>query len=110
VAPADQKAVAAIESLIGQSIAWAGEPVGAEAASAPRREHAPRGHQGRRPGKRPPQVERAPRPERTAANVAPIETARPRPAQRPRPEHPQGESSDAAQLPAFLLRPIRAKV
>src|SRR5207302_8877021 len=33
VAPIDHKAVAAIEKLIGQSIAWAGEPV---SASAPR--------------------------------------------------------------------------
>jgi superfamily II DNA/RNA helicase len=136
VAPSDQKSVAAIEKLIGQTIPWAEAParapedeVSAEEA-APRR-RGDRDHQGDRHGrsrsgqkhsqrgssKRP--QERADRPERQdrpdrhqerherPAKVASIENARPRRQQQPR---PQDDEPDVAQhLPAFLLRPVRVK-
>jgi superfamily II DNA/RNA helicase len=120
-APADQKAVAAIESLIGQSIPWTGEPAGSEEAPQHHREHAPRGRNGRSGAKSPRQErrqerqERAPAqeraPERAPAKVASLEAARTRPTSpRPRPERPpHREDSDASHLPAFLLRPVRVK-
>jgi len=113
VAPADGKAVAAIESLIGQSIPWSGEPVvaGVDGAS---REHSGRSRRGRN-GAKP-----APKQGRARADVAKFEPVHqpqaPRQSQPPRqpqpprrPERPRAEENDAAQLPAFLLRPIRVK-
>src|SRR5262245_1855444 len=119
VTSADSKSVAAIEQLIGQSIAWMGEPPAAaeDEASARtgdrrhgRHERNDRhnserhnGHGGR---------DRKPRrsdqtPAKATAPVARIEDARPRRPQRP------AQRDDAASdthLPAFLLRPVvRAK-
>ena len=42
VAPADKKAVAAIETLTGQTISWMGEPPRADEAEAPERHERPR--------------------------------------------------------------------
>jgi superfamily II DNA/RNA helicase len=103
VAPPEQKAVTAIERLIGQSIGWSGEPPLQEEAPAPVRfgsSRAPRHGkpQGRRatdkPGKR------------TDDNVTPLETAR-----RRQPTTPSRERAEDAEnhLPAFLLRPVRVK-
>src|SRR5690348_8943389 len=66
VAPSDGKAVAAIESLIGQSIPWSGEPVvaGVDGAS---REHSGRSRRGRN-GAKP-----APKQGRARADVAKFE-------------------------------------
>jgi superfamily II DNA/RNA helicase len=128
VAPPDQKAVAAIEKLIGQSIAWKGEPpqlredapvrheavphkavrhetVGEEAfsqedAPGPVRFGASRaGRRGKSPGSRT-SDKQAP------GNVMPIEAAR-----RRQPPAPARERTEDVQthLPAFLLRPFRAK-
>jgi superfamily II DNA/RNA helicase len=96
VAPPDTKAVAAIEKLTGQTLAWANEP--AESADAPREHPAPRpqrpAHQPRRG--------REPRP---PAKVAHLDEARSRrPAARPR-----VEEGDDSHLPAFLLRPVTLK-
>ena len=98
VAPADGKAVALIEKLIGQSISWAGEPP--RAAAVPPRYGEGQRHRGARKerGQRPP------------ASVARLEEARqrhaPPPAVRPvRPPHNPG----SGHLPAFLLRPVRSK-
>jgi superfamily II DNA/RNA helicase len=116
VTPADLKAVAAIEKLIGQTIAWADEPpmpaanaatAGQDEVTAPnRRDHHPqpqrglmrnngRGHDrnhGRHPGVR------------QDRQAAPLDAKRPRPDRR----HAQPEDGDHFHLPAFLLRPFRA--
>jgi superfamily II DNA/RNA helicase len=88
VAPADGKAVAAIEKLIGQTIPWQDAPV---------REAAPR-H-----GERPREQRRPHRESRKPAPVARIDEARPRPAR------DAVREDERTHLPAFLLRPIRAK-
>jgi superfamily II DNA/RNA helicase len=114
VAPHDGKAVAAIEKLIGQSIAWSGTP--AEVEPSIREPRAHERHAPRAPS-RPPRQER--RPERPAAKVARIEEARPRrhaahargDAAKPRADaaQPRLEEGDDSHLPAFLLRPVPLK-
>jgi superfamily II DNA/RNA helicase len=111
VAPSDGKAVAEIERLIGQSIAWAGPPPRADGqAERDGRDghrHKHRGHSG---GYRAPREHRSeaasPRSERPRkpAPVARLDEARQR--------HAPTRSSDATasdHLPAFLLRPVRGK-
>ena len=117
VAPIDQKSVAAIEKLIGQSIPRAegdfASEVGAgdsQEAHEPRsRESSRRGHKGGRDREprhangrhhgAPSQSKRVP--------VAPVtqrsETRRP-------PREADAEPADHSHLPAFLLRPVRARV
>jgi len=130
VTSADSKSVAAIESLIGQSIAWMGEPPAAAEDEAPARagdrrhgrherhgsrEHGNREHGGRdrKPDRKSDHRSRRGEqaPAQAAAPVARIEDARPRRPQRPAPQRVARE--DAAtemHLPAFLLRPVvRAK-
>ncbi|MCZ7656541.1 MAG: DEAD/DEAH box helicase [Xanthobacteraceae bacterium] len=97
VAPSDAKAVAAIEKLIGQTVAWSEPPASSEPAEEPRR------HPSRR--------ERRPAPAARPAPVTRIEPARLEPA-RPRrqPESREpAEELDTSHLPAFLLRPVRLK-
>jgi superfamily II DNA/RNA helicase len=96
VAPADRKAVAAIEKLTGQAIPWAGAPTVA-AAPRPERSHKERGDRGRR-------SDRPQRRQSTPAPVARLDEARPRPKR-----EPQHAGEPEAHLPAFLLRPISAK-
>jgi superfamily II DNA/RNA helicase len=100
VSPADHKAVGAIEKLIGQPIAWAGDPPRQAQAEAP----APAQQKTNRPGRH-----KDRRPERPAqrppAPVARIEEVRPAHA-RPR---ERAEETDGSHLPAFLLRPVRLK-
>jgi superfamily II DNA/RNA helicase len=139
VAPPDQKSVAIIEKLIGQTIPWMGEPAGADAderpvAREPRKDssHKGRAHKDsshkdsahkdshRRHGRaaQPRREDNAP------AQVARLDQARPRrednaPAPvarldqgRPRraPQPAQQpDEGDASHLPAFLLRPVRIK-
>jgi superfamily II DNA/RNA helicase len=93
VAPADRKAVGAIEKLIGQPIAWAGEPPRERtpdmpAAKPPRHTDQKGGHHGR------------------PAPVARLQDARPA---RPPQPRPRAEDTDGTHLPAFLLRPVRLK-
>jgi len=123
VSPADGKAVANIEKLIGQSIAWGADAWAADdrpAAVTPedghqgrRSEHRPhrnksRGHRpaqngARKEGRGHDQVRAAPGGEqRDPAPVARIEEARLRQA---RPQIPADEAG--GHLPAFLLRPVR---
>jgi superfamily II DNA/RNA helicase len=94
VAPADHKNVAAIEKLIGKTIPWmdgqAAITSGDGATPRPHRKHAPRRH-ARGPNRR------------EDATVAVLEDARPRRSHKPAPSHEGGH------LPAFLLRPVRAK-
>src|SRR5262249_11270102 len=128
VTSADSKSVAAIESLIGQSIAWMGEPPAAAEDEAPARagdrRHGRQERQGHRDqgnrdqgshgnhGGRERKSRRGEQaPAQAATPVARIEEARPRRPQRPAPQRAARE--DAApemHLPAFLLRPVvRAK-
>ncbi len=134
VAPNDQKSVAAIEKLIGQSIAWASEPPAAadhEDAGEARHHGARRGHRGKPRGERStgershaerPHRERHERQEqrqdrhgprhasqeRELAPVASLDAARPRP--RPAPaREPAEDAADQSHLPAFLFRPTRLK-
>ena len=108
VAPADGKAVAAIEKLIGQSIPWMGEPppVADTAAPLAGQQPEPRDSRHRR---------HEPRRERPPASVTRIDEVRPRQGhkpierERPRRESAQSEESALSQLPAFLLRPVRVK-
>jgi superfamily II DNA/RNA helicase len=116
VAPADGKAVAAIEKLIGQSIPWMGEPPAAAEAAAPadgQRES--RGGRHGRNFRENTQRREQPR-EQPPASITRIEEARPRrdrkPVEhaRPRQEPPQRDDDAAlSRLPAFLLRPVRVK-
>jgi superfamily II DNA/RNA helicase len=103
VAPLDQKAVGAIEKLTGQTIPWAEQPSASATAAAPeprREESEHRRHQrGRNATQRP--AERSPAP------IASLEERRPR--RQPEPVRQQPEEDDASHLPAFLLRPVRAK-
>jgi superfamily II DNA/RNA helicase len=123
VAPNDRKAVDAIEKLIGETIAWAGEPPRSSADEhepRPERQSQHRGERGRgssrRGGERgkskgevreaPPRREpQAPRREPPAPTpVARLDEARRRPPRRERSEEPDG-----SHLPAFLLRPFSLK-
>jgi superfamily II DNA/RNA helicase len=99
VAPIDQKAVGAIERLIGQSISWMGDmPAPAETLET-RPNKGGRGSpssrnlggRGRRPQSRQPNE--------------PVRGGK----QRPRAHHPPAEETDGSHLPAFLLRPVPAK-
>ena len=122
VAPADHRSVVAIEKLIGQSIAWAGEPPAADDAE-PREERAPRRGGGRRGGPGKPRGERhrterprehkprerEPARERQPAAVASLEAARPRPRPAPQRERASDDAAEQSHLPAFLFRPTRLK-
>ena len=113
VAPIDQKSVAAIEKLIGQSIPRAESNFAADVAAAdgevrehPSRESSRRGgrkvsrdretrHGNNRHHSAPAQAQRAPAAQRGEARRAPREA--------------EAEPADHSHLPAFLLRPIPAR-
>jgi superfamily II DNA/RNA helicase len=115
VAPADGKAVTAIEKLIGQSIPWMGEPPPAAdtVVAPPEGQREARGGQHESRGGR--HGRNAPRREQPPASVTRIDEARPRQGrkpverERPRPEPTQSEEQALSHLPAFLLRPVRVK-
>jgi len=99
----DQKAVAAIEKLIGQPIPWMNGPLPDESAgprsaapASPQRERHPR--RGRPDGHRQPQPHRP-----AAASVARI------PQRPPQPAPSRADDGDTSHLPAFLLRPVTVK-
>lgn len=100
----DLKAVAAIEKLIGQPIAWMGEIAGAAPAAAmPQqrvapRQSAPQPRRGRNDGHRTPH-----RPPAASASVARV------PQRPPQPAKSRSDDGDASHLPAFLLRPVTLK-
>ena len=120
VSPADQKSVAAIEKLIGQSIARADVvPVASTEASPAREQQAERATEDRKPrrdsqrtrggrnkSRKPEGADRKPHAaEKPAQSQAPsIGRAMPPPA---REQH--AEPGDHSHLPAFLLRPVRAR-
>ncbi|MGD9925671.1 MAG: helicase-related protein, partial [Pseudorhodoplanes sp.] len=96
VTPADQKAVAAIEKLIGQPIPVAAETGRPEPAVAPREA---------RPEERPRARHRD---ERRTGSKGPAPVARLDQSRR-RPQPVQDSEPDHSHLPAFLLRPVRVK-
>ncbi|MEA2928361.1 MAG: hypothetical protein QOG38_789 [Hyphomicrobiales bacterium] len=113
VAPIDGKAVAAIEKLTGQTIAWAGDPPAAsdeppqrrprEHDRKPRRDAEPRRPhtEQRQPRQRAPQQ----RTDSVPAKVARFGDA---PARRPA-ARPEADEDHSGHLPAFLLRPVTVK-
>jgi superfamily II DNA/RNA helicase len=118
VTPADHKAVAAIEKLIGMPIAWTGDlPASADAEEAPRRDHRPRGHRGHnergheRHRHSEPRNNRHPEPRKSHPEPRHPEPRQSRPPgpppKRARPERPQADDAEQSHLPAFLLRPVR---
>jgi superfamily II DNA/RNA helicase len=114
VAPIDQKSLAAIEKLIGQKIAFAGEPPrDSETEAAAEAERPRQGSRGRRGGRqRHDRDERpAPAPRRqehdSPAPVARLDEARSR--RRPEPRREPADEADTSHLPAFLLRPVTLK-
>jgi superfamily II DNA/RNA helicase len=113
VAPIDGKAVAAIEKLIGQTIAWGGEPPAAsdeppqrqsrDRERQPRERHPRRDHAEKRPPReRAPQPRQEPVPAKVAARFGDT------PARRPA-RLPEVEEDRSGHLPAFLLRPVPVK-
>jgi superfamily II DNA/RNA helicase len=94
VAPADGKAVAAIEQLTGQTIAWAGAPAAAEERRHEQQQQRPQHSRNHA---------RKPQQERPTAKVAHIDQAR------ARRSTPRADEGGDAHLPAFLLRPVKLK-
>jgi len=118
VSPADQKSVAAIEKLIGQPIARAdvGLVASSDASPSPAREQhaepAPEDRKPRRDSQRtrggrnkPRKPEAAEKPAAVAAQPPSIGRALPPAAAREQ----HAEPADHSHLPAFLLRPVRAR-
>jgi superfamily II DNA/RNA helicase len=108
VAPADRKAVVAIETLTGQTIPWAGRPAVEAEPEAPRG----RGRGDRAPQGREQNRSRGPRRERPPAPVTRLDEARAQRADGRPPRTPPQDHGDDVQshLPAFLLRPVAVKV
>jgi len=97
VAPAEQKNVAAIEKLIGQSIPYMGAPPRPPSQG----EQPPSSHRERRNGQRRHSREQAPRRDQAAP--------RRNEENRSRRISKASAQPDSGHLPAFLLRPVRAK-
>jgi superfamily II DNA/RNA helicase len=100
VAPIDGKAVSAIERLIGQSVAWMGEPAATE---SPREAHPPR-----RSERSSARKSASPRHQRNRS----AQPLQPGPKDEPHGEprvQPSSEDDGIGHLPAFLLRPLPAK-
>ena len=111
VAPADGKAVATIEKLIGQTIPWMNEASRAAAERPAPSGEQPRGEQPRSEQRRDDhrrQGRRSPaRPQSEPAPVARLDEVRPRRAAKP--ARVVDDESVSNHLPAFLLRPVRLK-
>jgi superfamily II DNA/RNA helicase len=132
VTPPDQKSLAAIEKLIGQSIPFAeGSSLAQVSEQAAPREHEERPRDGKREGGRGGHKRRRDRDGGKTAGRNPAPSAQskvaatttqtvtqPAPPRAPsigRPASPQSpaassEPADHSHLPAFLLRPVRARV
>jgi len=116
VTPMDHKSVAAIEKLIGQNIPRAegdftGKAAASEETHEPRsRESSRRGRKNSREGGR----EREPRHANGRHHGTAEQPQRAPQIQRSEPRRPQrepdAEPADHSHLPAFLLRPVRARV
>jgi superfamily II DNA/RNA helicase len=116
VTPADHKAVAAIEKLIGQSIPWASGPLAEDAsdrggrrapATASALPSAPRGARlGERSGKA---ASPAAATRHSPKREKPVAAAIARPRSLPAMPRRHDVGADAGHLPAFLLRPFHVK-
>jgi superfamily II DNA/RNA helicase len=106
VAPADTKSLAAIEKLIGQSIEWAGDKMlpgdVSEEDSRPRKRNSRKRNEPRAEGRRD---------SRKGASQKPAPVTQLSEARRSKPAQTANQDSDGdmSHLPAFLLRPVRAK-
>jgi superfamily II DNA/RNA helicase len=114
VTPMDQKSVVAIEKLIGQSIPRAEGNLASEAAADESAEaHEPRSRESLRRGRKG-NRERESRQGNGRHHAAPSQSQRTPQAQRSEARRPQREAdtepADHSHLPAFLLRPVRARV
>src|SRR5215469_2753735 len=124
VAPADGRSVAAIEKLIGQTIPWMGKEPHASAPESPQKEHTETGEHRKGDRRKDPSPkgahhkrdhrnsshrehrhERPARRDSTSAPVTRLEEARPRRVGKPA----HADEGTGEHLPAFLLRPVRAK-
>jgi len=110
----DQKSIAAIEKLIGQNIPRAEGDFAREAAAGESEEaHEQRSRESSRRGRKGSR-EREPRHANGRHHGAPTQSQRAPAAQRSEPRRPQrdtdAEPADHSHLPAFLLRPVRARV
>ena len=99
VSPADQKSVAAIEKLIGQTIPWMVDQPSIAA------EEPPQARERRPSDRRRQRSEPAPQREIVPAPVARIDQTRPRRS----PQPIERDEDTENHLPAFLLRPVRLK-
>jgi len=128
VSPADEKSLAAIEKLTGQDIPRSKETyaMAASGSDEPReerqgRDRHRRGGRSEKPSARPERSSRADKPRHkdetqparstppaAAAKPLPHETAKPAAPRRP-PQHDRAEPADHSHLPAFLLRPVKAR-
>jgi superfamily II DNA/RNA helicase len=130
VSPADEKSLTAIEKLTGQSIPRSGQLArSTDEGESSREERSGRdGH--RRGGRKGPSKGRAPearqegRPE-ARSHASPAKDRQEKPAKRPapapiaanappsprrsQPQHDRAEPADHSHLPAFLLRPVKAR-
>ena len=96
VAPIDNKAVHAIERLIGQTIPWMDKPAASETSASP----SPREHGQRPHAEAPRDRNRARGPARQAKKNTPAPKS---------PSYQPAQESDGGHLPAFLLRPVPLK-
>jgi superfamily II DNA/RNA helicase len=107
VSPADLKSLAAIEKLIGQSIEWVGDkpsPSEEEADSRPRRPASRHRNGSRHDSRDETRQDSRKRSSRQPAPVAHLSDAR-----RNKSGANDSMEPDMSHLPAFLLRPVRAK-
>jgi superfamily II DNA/RNA helicase len=108
----DAKAVAAIEKLIGQPIAWLEKIPGEPAASRPDQrpdqrpapQHSHTSHNGRAHGER----HQSPR-DRHQSHRSATRSDEARPRRVAQPQSSRSEEADSSHLPAFLLRPVPVK-
>ncbi|WP_024519481.1 DEAD/DEAH box helicase [Bradyrhizobium sp. Tv2a-2] len=113
VTPMDQKSIAAIEKLIGQSIPRAEGNFTSEATGESAEAHEPRSRESSRRGRKASR-EREPRQGSGRHHATPSQSQRPPQVQHSETRRPQREAdaepADHSHLPAFLLRPVRARV
>jgi superfamily II DNA/RNA helicase len=114
VSPLDTKSMAAIEKLIGQSIPRAERDYATEATADSDEAREPKSRESSRRGGRKAAREREPRHGNGRHHGAPQQPQRAPAMQRNETRRPQrdvdSEPADHSHLPAFLLRPVRARV
>lgn len=113
VSPVDEKSLAAIEKLTGQQIPRSEPLVAPASEDAPEERAGREGHRrsGRRgsPKSRKHDAPAKHSPEPVAAAPAKSAPSKPHSSRRSQAQHDRSEPADHSHLPAFLLRPIRAR-